>query len=76
MVKYMLKFKQLHKEFWTEAIANAWTKRRPLVCHPNFQLYCLRACVIAYVHVLDQLKKKMDSKYEKYLVQGLYIYVQ
>ena len=79
MVRCMLKFKQLLKEFWAKPVATAvyilnrcptrnvrdktpeeaWSGRKPSIRH--FKIF---GC-IAYVHVPDQLRKKLDDKSEK-----------
>ncbi|XP_072054397.1 uncharacterized protein [Arachis hypogaea] len=84
MVRCMLKSKQMPKEFWAEAVATAvhilnrcptksvrdktlekaWSGKRPSIYH--FRVF---GC-IAYAHVLDQLRKKLDDKAKKCIFIG------
>ncbi|XLT27854.1 hypothetical protein HN873_059146, partial [Arachis hypogaea] len=84
MVRCMLKSKQMPKEFWAEAVATAvhilnkcptksvrdktpeeaWSGKRPSIHH--FRVF---GC-IAYAHVPDQLRKKLDNKGEKCIFIG------
>jgi hypothetical protein len=84
MVRCMLKAKQMPKEFWAEAVATAvyilnrcptksvqektpeeaWSGRRPSIRHLR-----VFGC-IAYVHVPDQIRKKLDDKGEKCIFIG------
>ena len=84
MVRCMLRFKQLPKEFWAKAFATAmyilnkcptrsvrdktpeeaWSERRPSIRHLR-----VFGC-IAYAHVPDQLRKKLDDKGEKCIFIG------
>ena len=76
MVRCMLKAKQMSKEFWAEPVATAvyilnrcptksvqdktpkeaWSRRRPSIRHLR-----VFGC-IAYAHVPDQIRKKLDDK--------------
>ncbi|CAJ2639943.1 unnamed protein product [Trifolium pratense] len=84
MVRCMLKAKQIPKEFWAEAVATAvyilnrcprksvrektpeeaWSGRRPSIRHLR-----VFGC-IAYAHVPDQLRKKLDDKGERCIFFG------
>lgn len=84
MVRCMLKSKNLPKSFWAEAVAcavyvlnrcptksvrdktpeEAWSERRPSIRHLKI-FGCL-----AYAHVPDQLRKKLDDKGEKCIFIG------
>jgi hypothetical protein len=84
MVRCMLKAKQIPKEFWAEAVATAvyilnrcptksvrektpeeaWSRRRPSIRHLR-----VFGC-IAYAHVPDQLRKKLDDKGERCILMG------
>ena len=84
MVRCMLKAKQMPREFWAEAVATAvyilnrcptksvrdktpeeaWSGRKPSIRHLK-----VFGCV-AYAHVPDQLRKKLDDKGEKCIFIG------
>ncbi|KAH9719925.1 hypothetical protein KPL70_005931 [Citrus sinensis] len=84
MARSMLMSKRLPKEFWAEAIAcavylsnrspirsvwgktpqEAWSGRKPSITH----LRVFRS--IAYVHVPDESRAKMDDKSEKFIFIG------
>ena len=84
MVRCMLKAKQMPKEFWAEAVATAvyilnrcptksvqektpeeaWSGRRPSIRHLR-----VFGC-IAYAHVPDQIRKKLDDKGERCIFIG------
>ncbi|RDY05840.1 hypothetical protein CR513_10270, partial [Mucuna pruriens] len=82
MVRCMLKAKQLPREFWAEVVATVilnkcpakniydktleevWSGRRPSIRHLR-----IFGC-IAYAHVPDQLRKKLDDKGEKCIFIG------
>jgi len=84
MVRGMLKAKQMPKEFWAEAVATAvyilnrcptktvqemtpeeaWSGRRPSIRHLR-----VFGC-IAYAHVPDQIRKKLDDKGERCIFIG------
>ena len=84
MVRCMLKFKQLPKQFWVEVVATivyilnrcpkrsapdktpkeTWSGRKPAIQH--FRVF---GC-IAYAHVPDQLRKKLDNKGKKCIFIG------
>ena len=80
----MLKSKKLPKEFWTKAVAcvvylsnrsstrsvwektpqEAWSGRKPSISH-------LRVFgSIAYVHVPDERREKLDDKSERFIFIG------
>ena len=84
MARSMLKSKKMPKEFWAEAVScavylsnlsptisvpgktpqEAWTSRKPNVSH-------LRVFgSIAYAHVPDEKRSKLDEKSEKYVFIG------
>ncbi|KAL4388518.1 hypothetical protein GQ457_09G024580 [Hibiscus cannabinus] len=84
MVRCMLKAKQMPREFWAEAVSTAvyilnrcptksvcdktpeeaWSGRKPSIWHLR-----VFGC-IAYAHVPDQLRKKLDDKGEKCIFIG------
>nr|KYP46330.1 Retrovirus-related Pol polyprotein from transposon TNT 1-94 [Cajanus cajan] len=84
MVRCMLKAKQMPREFWAEAVSTAvyilyrcptksvcdktpeeaWSGRKPSIRHLR-----IFGC-IAYAHVPDQLRKKLDDKGEKCIFIG------
>ena len=83
-VRCMLKAKQMPNEFWAEAVITtvyiwnrcptksvcektleeAWSERRPSIRHLR-----VFGC-IAYAHVSNQLRKKLDDKGEKCIFIG------
>ena len=84
MVRSMLKSKKMPKEFWVEAVAcavyltnhsptrsvhektpqEAWSGRKPGISHLKV------FGSIAYTHVLDEKRTKLDDKSEKYVFVG------